>query len=102
MKKNVQLLQALFLALLFLTSLPGQAKQSRYALVIGNGDYQKQSLRNPLNDAKDVAKTLRGLGFTVDLKLNASQQQMESAVNSFGKKLKGDSVGLFYYSGHGV
>jgi hypothetical protein len=76
--------------------------QSRVALVIGNSDYQEQSLRNPTNDARDISKALRSLGFKVDLKLNASQEDMEGAVQRFGKKLQGNTVGLFYYSGHGV
>ncbi len=76
--------------------------QKRLALVIGNSDYQKQSLRNPINDARDISKTLRSLGFSVDLKLNANQNSMERAIQKFGKSLHDNSVGLFYYSGHGV
>lgn len=76
--------------------------QKRVALVIGNSDYEQQSLRNPVNDAKDVSQTLRNLGFSVDLKLNANQEGMERAIQEFGKKLQSNSVGLFYFSGHGV
>ena len=61
--------------------------QKRVALVIGNSDYQDQSLRNPTNDARDISKVLHGLGFEVDLKLNASQESMEGAVQRFGEKL---------------
>lgn len=36
----------------------------RVALLIGNAEYQKTSrLRNPVNDAKAMAETLRGMGF---------------------------------------
>ena len=35
----------------------------RFALVIGNSAYQTAPLKNPLNDAKDMAETLRNLGF---------------------------------------
>ena len=76
--------------------------QKRIALVIGNSAYQQQSLRNPVNDAEDVSKTLRNLGFSVDLKLNADQESMEKAVQEFGRKLQANTVGLFYFSGHGV
>lgn len=76
--------------------------QQRVALVIGNSDYQKQSLKNPTNDARDISKVLRSLGFKVNLKLNANQEDMESAIQSFGKKLQSSAVGLFYFSGHGV
>ena len=76
--------------------------QDRIALVIGNGDYEVQSLKNPTNDAMDISKTLRSLEFNVDLKLNASQEDMETSIQQFGEKLQGNTVGLFYYSGHGV
>ena len=35
------------------------------ALVIGNGSYKSSPLKNPVNDASDMALKLRGLGFTV-------------------------------------
>ncbi len=76
--------------------------QNRVALVIGNSGYQEQSLKNPTNDARDISKVLRSLGFEVDLKLNASQEDMEGAVQKFGNRLQNNSVGIFYYSGHGV
>jgi caspase domain-containing protein len=39
--------------------------ERRIALVIGNGAYQDFPLANPTNDAKDMADTLRTLGFDV-------------------------------------
>jgi len=74
----------------------------RIALVIGNGNYQSRPLKNPVNDAQDIAQALRQLGFSVIFKTNADQATMENAINHFGKKLDGGAVGLFYYSGHGV
>ncbi|MBT6220615.1 MAG: caspase family protein [Rhodospirillaceae bacterium] len=42
------------------------ASQTRIALVIGNSTYQHTSkLRNPINDARLMAQTLRELGFKV-------------------------------------
>jgi len=76
--------------------------QKKVALVIGNSDYKEQSLRNPINDARDISQILQNLGFEVDLKLNAAQEDMEVAVQIFGKKLQSNTVGLFYFSGHGV
>jgi len=59
-------LALLALALLLLLPLPSWA-QKRMALVIGNGDYVHESrLNNPVNDARLIARTLRGLGFSVD------------------------------------
>ncbi|MDM8562163.1 SUMF1/EgtB/PvdO family nonheme iron enzyme [Candidatus Marithioploca araucensis] len=84
---------------------------ARVALVMGFGDYRKafvgkfefDSLRNPVNDAKDMAKTLRNLGFDVILKLNLkTKAAMKKAVLEFRLRLpKTGAVGLFYFSGHG-
>ena len=39
----------------------------KFALVIGNAAYTGLAkLKNPANDANDMAATLQGLGFTVD------------------------------------
>ena len=74
----------------------------RLALVIGNSAYQTAPLKNPLNDAEDMAATLRNLGFKVILKKNADQRTMEDTIRYFGKQLRNGGVGLFYFAGHGV
>lgn len=77
--------------------------QQRTALVIGNSDYVSSPLKNPVNDARSMAETLTQLGFDVSVQLNATQQQMEKAIDQFGRKLiNGSHVALFYYAGHGV
>ena len=80
------------------------ASDSRYALVIGNSEYQYASpLKNPKNDSSDIAATLEGLYFETTLLQNATKQQIEVEVEKFLEKLKQeDGVGLFYYAGHGV
>ena len=75
---------------------------SRIALVIGNGAYRSAPLKNPVNDAGDMANVLMESGFKVTLKINASQKEMETAMRSFGKKLRVGGIGLFYYAGHGL
>ena len=77
---------------------------NKQALVIGNSAYEHTSLlRNPANDAKEIAKTLRRLGFEVKTLLDANQRKMEKAINDFGNNLRRKKgVGLFYYAGHGV
>lgn len=77
-------------------------KESRLALVIGNGAYKKAPLRNPVNDAYDMAEALRKMGFEVIHKENASQRSMENAIRYFGKRLRKGGVGLFYFAGHGI
>jgi hypothetical protein len=74
----------------------------RVALVIGNADYKEAPLRNPLNDARDMARALRDLRFEVIEALNVNRRQMIEAVNDFGTRLQQAQIGLFYYSGHGV
>ena len=50
---------------------PPRFIQKRLALVIGNADYKTAPLRNTVNDARSMDKTLRDLGFSVDLVENA-------------------------------
>jgi Caspase domain len=79
--------------------------QSRFALVIGNNNYSGLStLKNPVNDAVDIADTLENLGFKVELVKNGNLGAMERAVINLKNKLSvsKDSIGFFYYAGHGV
>jgi caspase domain-containing protein len=45
----------------------GAREEARTALVIGNSAYRENPLKNPVNDARAMARTLRDLGFTVVL-----------------------------------
>ena len=76
----------------------------RVALVIGNGSYQHApKLNNPLNDARDMATLLRSFGFDVIAGEDLSADGMKRLIQEFGEKLsQGQSVGLFYYAGHGA
>jgi hypothetical protein len=76
--------------------------EPRTALVIGNSAYRENPLRNPVNDARAMAKTLGDLGFTVLIHENANKRTMETAVIEFGRKLAEGGVGFFYYAGHGL
>ena len=76
--------------------------EQRVALVIGNGAYKDAPLRNPVNDARAIARTLQGLGFQVIQKENAGLKEMQEAIRVFGDRLRGVVVGLFYYAGHGM
>jgi uncharacterized caspase-like protein len=84
--------------------------EQRVALVIGNAVYSKSAntnnifgpLDNPLNDVEDMTKRLQSYDFTVVSVKNATKQQMETAINNFIRQLRRGTVGLFYYSGHGV
>ena len=80
--------------------------QKRVALVIGNSKYTSlQSLANPGNDSQLMAQTLSKLGFDVVSASDVDFIGMRRAVKKFGRKLRSsgkDTVGLFYYAGHGV
>ncbi len=82
---------------------PALAQERRVALVIGNAAYKSvTSLQNPVNDSKAVAEQLRKLGFEVIEKQNLGREGFAGVVREFGDKLRGASVGLFYFAGHGL
>lgn len=78
-------------------------RAKKEALVIGNGKYRNAPLRNPVNDARDVAETLKQTGFEVLLGLELTREEMRSAIAAYGKSLAASkAVGLFYFAGHGA
>jgi len=82
---------------------PVKVKESRIALVIGNAHYKTRPLRNPINDANDMADLLREKNFEVIFCADINLEEMLDTIEYFGKKLKeGGGTGLFYYSGHGL
>ncbi|MCC2112921.1 MAG: caspase family protein [Hyphomicrobiales bacterium] len=93
-------------ALLFLVSvsLAGVAQaERRVALVIGNAAYENATpLKNPVNDANDVAASLTGLGFDVVLGTDLNYRAFRGKIREFSDKLVGADVGLLFYAGHGV
>jgi formylglycine-generating enzyme required for sulfatase activity/uncharacterized caspase-like protein len=75
----------------------------RVALVIGNAAYEHAPLRNPVNDATDLAKALRAQGFTQVIQVNdADLGGMRRALRDFREALVGAELGLFYFAGHGA
>ncbi|MFT5221235.1 MAG: putative caspase-like protein [Planctomycetota bacterium] len=95
---------ALFALLLpaSLLSLDASAAQSRTALVIGNSNYPAAGLKNPVNDARLMTQTLINKGFVVTTLLDAGKREMKESIRSFTRSLDEDSVGLFYFAGHGI
>jgi hypothetical protein len=74
----------------------------RIALVVGNAAYKEQPLRNATNDARLIGRTLRGLGFEVEVLENTPKKAMETAILKFGERSRNASASLFYYAGHGL
>jgi uncharacterized caspase-like protein len=100
-------LAGIVLFLMALLPLEAAADTGRVALVMGNGNYGPEigALRNPANDAKLMARTLKQLGFEVMLAIDADQKTMKRHIRDFGAALTAagpDAVGLFYYAGHGI
>ena len=89
-------------SLLLLLSAPASAAK-RLALVVGNGNYSTvDSLKNPANDARAVAQSLRNLGFGVTLALDVGKASFEKAIRDFADSLGGADAAVFYYAGHGL
>jgi carboxyl-terminal processing protease len=88
---------------------PQQAlpQERRIALVIGNGRYSGTAppLANPPNDARLMTAALKTRGFEVIELIDGDRRTMKRAISNFGERLEEageNSVGLFYYAGHGV
>lgn len=81
----------------------GEMYGKRLALVIGNSNYAGEGfLPNPVNDAKSITAALKKSGFEVITVYNGSNIQITEAIKQFGSQLNSYTVGLFYYSGHGM
>jgi lipoprotein NlpI len=97
---------ALLLALILWVAptLPSFAAGDRYALVIGNAKYPDADapLREPINDARDVADELKRDGFSVDVGENLTGDAMRRAFDRLYAKIKPGSVALVFFSGFGV
>ncbi len=97
---------ALLVTLIFsiASTAPSFAAGDRYALVIGNAKYPdaEAPLKEPINDARDVADELKRDGFNVDIGENQSGEQMRRAFDRLYAKIKPGSVALIFFSGFGV
>jgi hypothetical protein len=122
--RNILVLPGCYIVLLCLVTFPNttpaQAKQEgrgvsvkpraseqKVALVIGNADYDTSvgKLKNPANDATDMATALTRLGFKLvngKANLNVNRRQMVDLIRDFGSQISSGGVGVFYFAGHGV
>ncbi len=73
----------------------------RVALCVGVAGYASSPLRNSLNDARDVAAALRGVGFSVTLLEDPRLEALLDAVEAFGAALRPGGTALFFFAGHG-
>ncbi len=98
---------AVLLAAVAFATAAGAQDGGRYALIIGNSDYQTPGweLANPASDARLIAGVLEELDFTVELLIDASLEGMEEAFAEHADRLSRagpDAIGLLYYAGHAV
>ena len=78
-------------------------EEKRLALVIGNSNYEKGALKNPVNDARLMTQTLETLDFDVILATNLEDQRsFLNKIREFGNKRSEYNVGFVYYAGHAV
>jgi uncharacterized caspase-like protein len=81
-----------------------KGKDSRLALIIGNGHYPdaNEALAQPINDARALSGALRKNGFDVDVVEDASKDDMSRAIERLKGKIKPDSVVMLFFGGYGV
>lgn len=86
------------------TAQQAAGEAARVALVMGNAAYENvPSLTNPLNDAADMCAALRRVGFKTLCYTNVrNRAEFDARVTEYVEQLGPRSVGVFYYSGHGV
>jgi len=75
---------------------------ARKAILIGNGDYEQNRLKNPVSDARELADVLMALGFDVTLKTNLNRREFRATIDAFSDGLSEDDEVVFFYSGHGI
>jgi hypothetical protein len=104
-QRNVhRMLGALAACLLFLAA-PAAFAAERYALLIGNAEYEDaEPLENPLNDIDLVGEALERVDFSVTRATDVDHLGMLSALNNFTRVAeKAENPVLFvYFSGYAV
>ena len=77
--------------------------RDRVALIIGNSFYNSlPKLQNPSNDAQSMRRALIESNFDTTVYENLDLKGMQDALRTFGNRLNKDTVGLFYFAGHGM
>src|ERR1700748_133015 len=102
MKTSLALLLSLIVSVAW--TVPSSAAGDRFALVIGNAKYPDADtpLKEPINDARQVADELKRDGFTVEIGENLTGDNMRRAFDRLYNKLRPGSVALIFFSGFGI
>ena len=85
-------------------SVAADNRGDRFALVIGNAKYPDADapLKEPINDAREVADELKRDGFNVEVGENLTGDAMRRAFDKLYGRIKPGSVALVFFSGFGV
>src|SRR5467141_6418 len=105
MKIHVALLAIMMVTVAPLVpSMAADNRADRFALVIGNAKYPdaEAPLKEPINDAREVADELKRDGFSVEVGENLTGEAMRRAFDKLYARIKPGSVALIFYSGFGV
>jgi hypothetical protein len=83
--------------------LPPVTAGGYFALVVGIGTYQYQPrLATPLNDARELAAVLKDqYGFETQVLLDATRDQIVTALEGYRRNLSEADSLVIYYAGHG-
>lgn len=84
---------------------PPAASGRKIALLVGNANYPGCRLANPVNDVRLIERAMRLLNFDVEVVLDATKAQLETAIVRFGERLEQaerPEASFFYYAGHGI
>jgi len=91
------------LTLVFLCVAAMAQAEKRYALIIGNDNYDVViNLQKARADAEAVAETLSNQGVKVSLVLDGNRRAMNQAISRFTGQLRPGDTAMVFYAGHGV
>src|SRR5215475_2199469 len=80
------------------------AKETRVALVIGNGAYKYAgALTNPPNDARAIGTMIGRMGFdSTELTFDRDHDAFREELRKFAEKARNADLALVYFAGHGM
>lgn len=104
MKITVNLIKKILIGITFSLAITNSSNAAeKVALVIGNASYQNLSpLANTKNDANSIEKSLREIGFTTTLVMDASETVFRKELRKFAEKSESASIAVVFYAGHGA
>lgn len=91
------------LSLFLVSSALASVNEKRVALVIGNSAYTNvEALINPKNDAVEMSRQLKELGFLTVEGVDLDQRSFQEKIREFAQLAVDADLTLFFYAGHGM